>query len=404
MNQKMRVVTWIFLGAVFWLQAASHVRCETGPEPSIQSEAAVLMDGRTGRVLFAENPEKRFAPASLAKMMTLYLVFDALKQGDVTLDQEVVVSERAWKMGGTQMFLEVGDRVQLIELIKGVAVISANDGALAIAEFLAGSEEAFVERMNEMARALGMRDTLFVSPHGLPREGQYTSAAGMATLGFRYVKAYPEALKFHALPTFAYGGIKQKNWNALLREGRGVTGLKTGYLKISGYHVVFSAQEDDQSLVGAVLGGATPEIRNQDARDLLEYGFDHFSTRAAVTEGEVVVTVEVPNGDPPDLDLTAATTVMVRVRKGRTDSVPLRKEIPATVEAPISRGSTVGKLVLEGEGFPRQEIDLVASQDIAVKSYTRYYWIGLAVVVVLLGIVLVKHLVSGRKGHRRFSG
>jgi D-alanyl-D-alanine carboxypeptidase (penicillin-binding protein 5/6) len=295
------------------------------------------------------------------------------------------------------MFLEVGDKVPLIELIKGAAVVSANDSALAIAEFLAGSEEAFVERMNETAHALGMSDTHFVNPHGLPREGQYTSAAGMAVLGFRYLNDHPEALKFHSLPTFAYGGIKQKNWNALLRRGRGVTGLKTGYLRISGYHVLFSAQENDQTLVGAVLGGATPETRNQDARELLAYGFDNFSTRAAVTEGEVVGTVDVPNGEPGNLRLAAAANVVVTVRKDRTDPVPLRKEIPTTVKAPISEGSTVGKLVLEGEGFPRREIDLVANQEIAVKSYGRYYGIGFAVAVSLLGVVLVGQVVSGKK-------
>jgi D-alanyl-D-alanine carboxypeptidase (penicillin-binding protein 5/6) len=199
------------------------------------------------------------------------------------------------------------------------------------------------------------------------------------------------------LPKFSYGGIEQKNWNPLLGRGRGVDGLKTGYLKTSGYHILFSAQENDQSLIGVVMGGPTPKMRNQDALELLAYGFNNFATRAAVKEGEIVGKVAVPNGEPPELELSAAKTLMVTVRTGRAGALPIRNEAPASVKAPITQGSIVGKMVLEGEGFPRQEIDLVATRDVAVKSYTKYLVIGLAGVLGLMGLVLVRHSISGKR-------
>jgi D-alanyl-D-alanine carboxypeptidase (penicillin-binding protein 5/6) len=240
--------------------------------PAVRSGAAVLMERSRGEVIFEANPGQRFLPASLAKVMTLYLAFDALKRGDVHFGDTVVVSKRAWKMGGSQMFLEVGDRVAFGELIKATAAISANDGAMAIAEFLAGSEEAFVRSMNEKAASLGMRDTRFVNPHGLPRPGQYTTAADMARLGFHYVHAHPEALRYHVLPTVSYGGIKQRNKNSLLRRDPWVDGVKTGYLRASGYHIIFSVRRDGRGLIGVVLGADTVERRNNVALELIDYG------------------------------------------------------------------------------------------------------------------------------------
>ena len=381
----------IFIGTFFVTILCLHptwpVWCQSQPELTLHSESAVLMDGMIGQILFTKNPDKRFSPASLVKMMTLYLAFDAIKRGNVKFDQEVVVSKRAWKMGGSQMFLEVGDRVKFIELIKGVAAISANDASLAIAEFLTGSEEVFVHQMNKKAGALGLKHTHFVNTHGLYPEGQETCAIDMATLGFHYINDHPDALKFHTLPMYTYRGIKQKNWNPLLNRGKGVDGLKTGYLKRSGYHLLFSAKQDSQRLVGVVMGAKTPGSRDSDALKLLGYGFKNFSTQTLVNKGDIVVRVKVPNGDPPELDLSAAKTLIVTVPKDREEPVPLRQEIPSSVDPPISQGSILGKLVLESEGFPCREIDLLATQEVRVKSYTAYYATASAVVVGLVILV-----------------
>lgn len=397
MRRKGLIVIGIIFATILWLHPTWHVWCQSRPGLTIQSESAVLMDGITGQILFKKNPDKRFSPASLAKMMTLYLAFDAIKRGSVKFDEEVVISKKAWKMGGSQMFLEVEDRVKFIELVKGAAAISANDAALAIAEFLTGSEEVFVHQMNEKAHFLGLKHTHFVNPHGLPRKGQQTSAIDMAYLGFHYIDEHPDALKFHTLPMFTYRGIKQKNWNPLLNRNKGVDGLKTGYLKSSGYHILFSAKKDRQRLVGVVMGAKTAESRNSDALKLIEYGYKNFSTITLIKEGDFVGKVKVPNGDPPELGLSATKTLIVTVRKDMEESISLRKEIPSSVNPPISQGNVLGKLVLEGEGFSRKEIDLAASHDVRVKSYTTYYIICFAVIVCFLGFVFWKRRVLRRK-------
>ncbi len=397
MKGKMLLTVGAILVAGLWVHPPRNVWCQSRPQLTLESEAAVLMDGITGRILLEKNPEKPFSPASLAKMMTLFLAFNAIKSEHVSFDEEVLISKKAWKMGGSQMFLEVGDRVKFIELIKGAAAISANDGALAIAEFLSGSEEVFVHQMNEEAQALGMKHTRFVNPHGLPREGQETSAMDMALLGLHYVREHPEALEFHTLPEYSYGGIKQKNWNPLLNRGEGVDGLKTGYLKNAGYHILLSAKKDSRRLIGVVMGAKTPENRHSDAVKLLRYGFKNFSTLTLVTEGDLVGKVKMPRGDPPELGLTAARTLVVTVPKGDEKSISLRKEIPPSVDPPITQGAVLGRLVLEGEGLSREAVDLVASQDVRLKSYAAYYGIGFVVVVGLSGFGLWWRRVRWRK-------
>ncbi|MCK5554271.1 MAG: D-alanyl-D-alanine carboxypeptidase, partial [Deltaproteobacteria bacterium] len=380
------VVIGIFFVTSLWLHPIWHGWCQSEPDLMIKSESAVLMDGITGQIIFKKNPEKRFNPASLVKVMTLYLAFDAIKHGRVKFDQEETVSKRAWKMGGSQMFLEVGDRVKFIELIKGVAAISANDGAMAIAEFLTGAEEVFVHQMNQKARALGLNHTHFVNAHGLHAKDQQTSAIDMVNLGYHYIHEHPDALKFHTLPEYTYKGIKQKNWNPLLHLDKGVDGIKTGYLRVAGYHFLFSAKKESQRLIGVIMGARNPKIRESDALKLIAYGFKNFSTLTLAREGEVVGKVKVSKGDPPELDLVAAKSLIVTIRKDLEGSISLKKEIPSSVNPPISQGTILGKLVLEGEKFSRKEVDLVASLDVRPKSYTKHYIIGL---VALVGLVVV---------------
>jgi D-alanyl-D-alanine carboxypeptidase (penicillin-binding protein 5/6) len=359
------------------------------------------MDGMTGQILFKKNPEKQFSPASLVKTMTLYLAFDAIKRGTVKLDQEEVVSRKTWKMGGSQMFLKVGDRVKFIELIKGVAAVSANDGAVAIAEFLTGAEEVFVHQMNAKARALGLKHTHFVNSHGLHREGQLTSAIDMTQLGFHYTGDHPDALKFHSLPEFTYQGIKQKNWNPLLNRGVGVDGLKTGHLARIGYHFLFSAKKNEQRLIGTIMGAKTAKAREDDALKLIKFGFKNFSTVTLVKEGEIVGNVATPKGNIPEVNLSATRTLMVTVRKDMEKSIPLKKEIPSSVNPPITRGKVLGKLVLEGEGFSREEVDLVASQDVLPKSHTKYYVLASCTVVGFLVFFYWRRRLPRKKGKKR---
>ncbi|MFX0197788.1 MAG: D-alanyl-D-alanine carboxypeptidase family protein [Candidatus Hodarchaeota archaeon] len=365
----------------------------------IQSRSAVLMDGLTGQVIFEKNPEARLSPASFVKMMTLCLAFDALKSGRAKPDQEVLVSEKAWKMGGSQMFLKIGDKVPFIELLKGVAAISANDGSVAIAEFLEGSEDAFVRKMNEKAKTLGLKNTHFVNSHGLFAENQYTTAYDTAILSFHYVKDHADALALHSILEFEYGGIKQQNWNRLLEMDERVDGLKTGYLSDAGYHIVVSAKEGEQRLIAVVMGVNTFLTRDQEALKLLEYGFKNFTTKAVAKRGEIIGKVEVQRGKLPDLDLSAEETVIVTVRKNNAEKIPIKMEIPQFVTAPIMKGQPLGRLIVEQEGIPRKEINLVATADVPTKSYVRFYQLGLLIVIGLL--VLAVWRIRALKKRRR---
>jgi D-alanyl-D-alanine carboxypeptidase (penicillin-binding protein 5/6) len=396
MREKRLLLIVVILVVCVRLSSIPGAWGESKPVLTINSKAAALMDADTGKILFTENPGERMPPASLAKMMTLHLALDAVKRGEAKFDDEVLVSKRAWKMGGSQMFLEVGDKVAFLELIKGAAAISANDGAMAIAEFLSGAEEVFVHEMNEKAKAIGMENTHFVNPHGLPKDGQYTSAMDMALLGYHYMKDHPDALQYHGLQWYEYGGIKQKNWNPLLNKDLGVDGLKTGYIKASGYHILFTAKKDGRRLIGIVMGGQKPQQRNGDARKLIGYGFKNFSNKTLVKKGEVVATVQVPGGDPPEVNLVATQSMVVTIRKGQEESIPLKREIPASVDPPISQGAVLGKFVLDGEGFPGKVVELIATQDVQVKSYLVFYLIGGAVVACLFGLAYVR-----RRTHRR---
>jgi len=362
--------------------------CSNGLPLEIRSHAAVLMDGVTGQVIFEKNPQKRLGPAGLVKVMTLYLAFDALKGGLVKPDQKVVVSEKAWKTGGSQMFLKIGDKVPFVELLKAVAAISANDASVAIAEFLEDTEDAFVREMNEKAGTLGLENTHFANSHGLFSEDQYTTAYDSAVLGFHYTRDHPDALVLHSIPQYEYGSIKQKNWNGLLEVDERVDGLKTGYLSDTGYHVLASAKEGERRFIAVVMGADTSGQRDQDALKLLEHGFRNFTTKAVVRKGEIVGKVKVQKGKSPDVGLSAEDTVMITVRKDEAENIPMERQIPRFVTAPIVKGQVLGRLIVEMEGVPRKDVNLVASLDVPAKSYTRFYQLGLLVVIGLLALAI----------------
>ena len=216
------------------------------------AESAVLMDGLTGQVLYEQNPNLKIPPASFVKVMTLYLVYDAIRAGQVKIDDLVTVSERAWKRAwktdSSKMFIKVGERVKVEDLMKGVAIASGNDACVALAEHLSGSEEAFVSKMNEKAKLLGLNDTQFKNSDGMPADGQHITAMDMANLSRRYIADHPEALVLHSTVEFEYNGIRQGNRNTLLQKNIGVDGLKTGHIRESGYHLAATAKRDGQKM------------------------------------------------------------------------------------------------------------------------------------------------------------
>ena len=332
------------------------------------AQSAVLMDGLTGDILYHQNPDLRIPPASFVKVLTIYVIFDAISAGQIKVNDLVTVSEKAWrgayKTDSSAMYIKVGERVKVDDLIKGVAIASGNDACIALAEHLAGSEEAFVSKMNEKAKTLGMNDSQFKNSHGLPAEGQYVTALNMAILARRYIEDHPQSLALHSTTEFEYNGIKQGNRNLLLYKNIGVDGLKTGYIKESGYHLVATAKRDSQRMIAVVMGCDKMKKRAPEAQKLLEHGFKNFSTVEAVKKGGSYGPLKVKRGKLDQVSLTASETGWVTVPKGKENLASAIPQLPASATAPIQKEQVLAKVLVQKEGKTVKEINLIASSDI----------------------------------------
>ncbi len=356
------------------------------------AQSAVLMDGLTGQVLYEQNPNFKIPPASFVKVMTLYVIHDAIRAGQLKMDDMVTVSDmawrRAWKTDSSKMFIKVGERVKVEDLMKGVAIASGNDACVALAEHLSGSEEAFVSKMNEKAKLLGLKDSQFKNSDGMPADGQYITAMDMAILSKRYIEDHPEALVLHSTVEFEYNGIRQGNRNTLLQKNIGVDGLKTGHIKESGYHLTATAKRDGQRMIAVVMGCDKVRKRAPEAQKLLEYGFKNFSTVEAVKKGATFGPLKVKRGKLNQVLLTAAGDGRVTVAKGKENLVSAVPQLPQFIVAPIQKGQVVAKILIQNEGKAVKEVNLIASLSVE-KSLIPPWPIlvgigcGLAIVLVL---------------------
>ena len=353
------------------------------------ARSVVLMDGLTGQVLYEQNPNLKIAPASFVKVMTLYLIYDALRAAQLKMDDLVTVSERAWrrtyKTDSSTMFLKAGERVKIEDLLKGVAIASGNDACVVLAEHLSGSEEAFAAKMNEKAKLLGLNDSQFKNSDGMPAEGQYTTAMDMALLSKRYIEDHPEALAFHSTTEFEYNGKRQGNRNTLLQKNIGVDGLKTGHLKEAGYHLAATAKRDGQRMIAVVMGCDKMQKRAPEAQKLLEYGFKNFSTVEAVKKDATFGPVKVRRGKLNQLVLTTAEEGRVTVAKGKENLVSVAPQLPQFIVAPIQKGQVVGKVLIQSEGKVTKEVNLLASSNVE-KSLIPPWPI---LVAILFGLIVI---------------
>jgi D-alanyl-D-alanine carboxypeptidase (penicillin-binding protein 5/6) len=248
------------------------------PNLGLQVKSAIMMNAGTGRILYVQNADQPIQPASLTKILSLYLVNEALRQGRAHLHDPVPISKKAQRAGGSRMFIESGTEVPLDCLIKGMAVVSANDASIAVAEYLGGSEETFVEKMNLKSSELGMQNSLFRNPNGLPAKGQTTTARDILKLSYEYIRRFPESLTIHAMPDYAYNNISQHNRNRFLKIYPDVDGLKTGFVCEAGYHIVVTAKKGNARLIAVVMGARTSAIRTKETKKLLEAGFKALSS------------------------------------------------------------------------------------------------------------------------------
>lgn len=356
-------VLWLAIG--FVVASVQNIDAADIPHPfEVAAEAAVLMDAGSGQLIYGQNPHQRIKPASFAKLLTLFLVFDAVEYGQVSLDDRVLISEEAWRTGGSKMFVKVGERVPLEELIKGIASVSGNDACVAVAEFLQGSEEAFVDRMGEKLKELGLENTRFQTVDGWPAPEQYTTPADMAALARAYIQEHPEALKYHSLKEFTHQNIHQRNRNGLLWRDPSVDGLKTGHTEDAGYHLLATARREDQRFIAAVMGAESEAVREREALRLLNYGFRNFTAVPLFEQGQVLVELPVWKGTVGKVGLTAAKPGVVTVRISRKEEVSWEAERPERVMAPVQQGQALGRAVIAAGQEVLKEVSLLADREV----------------------------------------
>lgn len=334
---------------------------------------AALVEMSTGQFIYLKNADEPRPPASITKVMTLLLAFEALERGDIQWDQKTVVSERAWRISGSEMFLDVNTEVSVEDLIKGISIVSANDGCIAIAELIAGSEEAFVQRMNQRAQELGMQSTLFRNSTGLPAEGHVMSARDIAILSRHLVANFPKILEFETMREFTYNNIKQYNRNPLLGRFQGADGLKTGWTPESGYSLAGTALQNDMRLISVVLNTTSEEERFSASRELLNYGFRNFRLKTAVNAGDVLGQAPVKDGRQQTVGVTVAQDLTVIVPIAQEGDLQLVPQ-PQALKAPVEAGTPAGTLLVQLDGetiasAPLETTDAVGRANVIVRLF-----------------------------------
>ena len=333
--------------------------------PEVEAKAHFLMDMHTGQVLSEERADEKLEPASLTKMLTSYVVFAEMAQGKFTLSDEVPVSEKAWRMTGSRTFIEVGTRVPVEALLKGLIVQSGNDAAVALAEFVAGDELAFSDLMNRYARQLGMSGSHFRNASGLPDPDHYSTARDMALIAAALIQDFPEYYSWNAIREYEYGGINQPNRLFKHIRDETVDGLKTGYTRAAGYCLVASAEREEMRLIASVMGAKSTRTRARIAQSLLNYGFRFYETRRVYASDERVTGVRVWKGEVEQLLLGLERDLYVTVPRGRYGEVDAKMELAAQFFAPIRAGEPHGVLRLALGEEVLAERPLVALGDVA---------------------------------------
>ncbi len=333
--------------------------------PKVSAQGFILMDFMSGRTLAAANEDERMEPASLTKMMTAYAVFHEVANGHIGLSDPVRVSEKAWRMAGSRMFIEVGTRVTVEELLKGMIVQSGNDASVALAEFIAGSEDAFVALMNEHARNLGLVGTRFANTTGMPHPEHYTTPADMARLAQALIRDYPDYYRWYSIKEYTYNNITQHNRNRLLWRDETVDGVKTGHTEAAGYCLVSSAEREGMRLIAVVMGTSGENARAQESQKLLNYGFRFFETHRLYGAGEPLKRMRVWKGSQQELPLGLGEELYVTVPRGQYEQLQASLTVDRTLIAPVSKGQSLGNVsVLLGEEVVADQ-PLVALADVA---------------------------------------
>ena len=326
------------------------------------AKRAILLDDSTGTVIFEKNADDLMPPASMSKLMTAVMVFQRLKDGSLAQDDTLPVSEKAWRMGGSKMFVEVGKRVSVRDLLRGIIVQSGNDATIVVAEGLSGDEEAFAEEMTQYSREIGLNDSVFKNASGWPSEGHVMTARDLATLARHTIREFPEYYPYYAERSFTFSGIEQRNRNPLLDTVAGVDGLKTGHTEEAGYGLTASAERNGRRLILVVAGLESSKQRAKEAERLLEHGFRNFENYRLFGVGDSVIDAAVWLGEAGAVPLVIKNDLTLTLSREARRNMTVKVVYDSPVPAPINQGDEIAKLVVDtGERF---EIPLFAGADV----------------------------------------
>ena len=340
---------------------------------------AILMDYDTGEYLFTKNMDESVPPASMSKLMTVYILMSKIKDGTIKLDDTFSVSENAWRKGGaatggSTMFLSVGDNVSVENLIKGIVIQSGNDACIVVAENVAGSEDDFVILMNKTAKKLGLKNSHFENATGLPHPDHRMSMEDLAILSRHIISEFPELYHYFSQKEFVYNNIKQGNRNPLLYTMKGADGLKTGHTEEAGFCLAASATKGDRRLIEVMSGMSSNRERSEEAERLMSWGFREFNNFKIFNKGQNIAAAKVWYGKDKTVNLTVADDVLKTVHRSQQENVKVTAEFDEPVKAPIKAGQKIGDIKIEIEGQPMLNVPLVAADDVAETGMLGKLW------------------------------
>lgn len=389
MAQRLSYSTaFMYLTLLLTLMLAGTVQAASAlipAPPQVSARSYLVMDTDTGHIIAADRENERFAPASLTKMMTSYIVEYEISKGNINEDDQVLISEKAWRTGGSRMFIQEGTQVKVGDLLRGVIIQSGNDASVALAEHIAGSELAFADLMNQHARLLGMNDTHFVNATGLPADDHYSSAIDLAKLAKALITRFPEHYAIYSQKYFTYNNIRQPNRNKLLWRDNSVDGIKTGHTDDAGYCLVASAKRDDMRLISVVMGTDSEEARARESQKLLSYGFRYYRTHQLYSAGQVLENSKIWAGSRDQIRLGLTEDLAVTVPRGKTDQLEANIELDKVIKAPVEQGQELGKVRVSIDGETVTTVPLVALEAVSEGGLFKRIWH--AIVLFFLGLI-----------------
>lgn len=346
-NNVIRACTAVLILALLTALPAAAQSVLIPSPPQIAASSYILMDPLSGRIIMEENSHERLPPASLTKMMTAYIVERELDEGRIAMSDMVPISVNAWRTEGSRTFVQEGTQVPVEDLLKGVIIQSGNDASVALAEFVAGSEDAFVDIMNQQAKILGMDDTRFANSTGLPSPDNYSTAYDLALLAKAIINDYPENYPLYAEKHFTFNNIRQPNRNSLLWRDDNVDGLKTGHTEEAGYCLVASAKRNDTRMIAVVMGTSSPASRAQEVQKMLNYGFRYYQTERLFRNGQELLEARVWGGESDSLSVGLMEDIHVTIPRGSRDSLDSTVELDSVIKAPVSKGDELGRVTVK---------------------------------------------------------